>query len=117
MLEEILSYLKEAKYINDQEYIEKAIHNFTTLKTLSLKEIQYKLLAKGLNKKDIENYIDQNKEELKQYEIKSAQNILYIKSNAMEAEEIKQYLLKKGYSLENIQKAIEKGIGENTWQY
>ena len=117
MLEEILSYLKEAKYINDQEYIEKAIHNFTTLKTLSLKEIQYKLLAKGLNKKDIENYIDQNKEELKQYEIKSAQNILYKKSNAMEAEEIKQYLLKKGYSLENIQKAIEKGIGENTWQY
>lgn len=107
MLEDIIEYLKEAKYINDQEFIEKTIQNFIMLKNLSIKEIQYKLLAKGLNKKDIENYIAENKEELESYEIKSAQNILYKKSNSMELKEIKQYLLKKGYSLENIQKAIE----------
>ena len=29
MLEDIIAYLKEAQYINDNEYIEKTIHNFT----------------------------------------------------------------------------------------
>lgn len=107
MLEDIIEYLKEAKYINDQEFIEKTINNFRALKNLSIKEIEYKLIAKGLSKNDIEDYIFNNKEELEQYEIKSAQNILYKKSVTMEQEEIKQYLLKKGYKIENINKAIE----------
>ena len=40
--------------------------------------------------------------------IKSAKNIINKKSSSMEIEEIKQYLLKKGYKSENINKAIEK---------
>ena len=73
-----------------------------------LKEIQYKLMAKGLNKSDIEDYLYENKEELELYETKSASNIIYKKSTSMEIEEIKQYLLKKGYKKENIEKAITK---------
>ena len=107
MLEDIIQYLKEAKYINDKEFIEKSVNNFIALKNLSIKEIQYKLLAKGLNKNDIENYISENREELEQYEIKSAKNIFYKKSVSMDEEEIKQYLKKKGYKQENIQKAKE----------
>ena len=64
-------------------------------------------MTKGLNKNIIEDYIAENKEELEQYEIKSAENILYKKSISMEQEEIKQYLLKKGYKMENINKAME----------
>lgn len=108
MLEDIIEYLKEAKYINDKEYIEKTINNFIALKNLSIKEIQYKLIAKGLNRNDIEDYIAENKEELEQYETKSVENILNKKSISMEQEEIKQYLLKKGYQLENINKVIER---------
>ncbi len=107
LLEDIIEYLKEAKYINDKEYIEKTVNNFITLKNLSIKEIKYKLLSKGLKKDDIEDYIYENKEELKQYEIKSAQNIFYKKSTSMEPDEIKQYLLKKGYKSENINIAKE----------
>lgn len=107
MLEDIIEYLKDAKYINDQEFIEKTVNNFIALKNLSIKEIQYKLMSKGLNKNDIEDYISENREELEHYEIKSAENILYKKSISMEQEEIKQYLLKKGYKLENINKATE----------
>ena len=107
MLEDIIHYLKEAQYINDHEFIEKTIHNFMALKNLSIKEIQYKLIAKGLSKNEIEDYLYENKEELEQYETKSAENILYKKSVSMEQEEIKQYLLKKGYKLENINKAIK----------
>ena len=77
------------------------------LKNLSMKELKYKLMSKGLNKNDIEDYMYENREELENYEIKSASNIIYKKANTMEQEEIKQYLLKKGYKIENINKAIE----------
>ena len=102
MLEDIIEYLKEAKYLDDKEYIEKTMNNFKILKNLSLKEVKYKLLAKGLNKSDIEDYFFENKEELNEYEKQSARNIYYKKQRDMDYEEIKQYLLKKGYSYDNI---------------
>lgn len=107
LLEDIIEYLKEAKYINDKEYIEKIVNNFMILKNLSIREIQYKLASKGLKKSDIEEYMYENKDELKEYEFKSALNIFYKKSSSMEQDEIKQYLLKKGYKNENINSAIE----------
>lgn len=108
LLEDIIEYLKEAKYIDDKEYIRKTVNEFEALKNLSIKEIKYKLLAKGLNKNDIEDYIYENKEVLEEYETKSASNIIYKKSNSLEEQEIKQYLLKKGYKIENINKAMQE---------
>ena len=102
MLEDIIEYLKEAKYLDDKEYIDRAINNFITLKNLSLKEVKYKLMAKGLNRDDIEDYFYENKDELDEYEKKSARNIFYKKQKDMDIEEIKQYLLKKGYKYDNI---------------
>ena len=106
LLDEIIEYLKEANYINDKEYIQKTVNNFITLKNLSIKELKYKLLSKGLNKDDIEDYLYENKEELKEYEIKSAENIIYKKISTMEKEEIMQYLLKKDYKSDNIKQAF-----------
>lgn len=108
MLEDIVEYLKEAKYIDDNELIERTINNFMQLKNLSIKEIQYKLIAKGLNKNDIEDYLYENREELEEYEVKSAKNIIEKKAISMELKEIKQYLLKKGYQLENINQAMKE---------
>ena len=108
MLDDAIQYLKEAKYIDDREYIRKTINNFIVLKNLSIKELKYKLLAKGLNKNDVEDYIYENKEELEEYEKKSASNIIYKKSTSVDMEEIKQYLLKKGYKTENINRAMEE---------
>lgn len=102
LLDDIIEYFKEAKYIDDKEFINMTVNNFIQLKNLSIKEIKYKLIAKGLNKNDIEDYIYKNKEKLEEYEKKSALNIIYKKSTSMEKEEIKQYLLKKGYKSENI---------------
>ena len=107
LLEDIIEYLKEAKYINDKEYIEKTVNNFMILKNLSIREIQYKLASKGLKKSDIEEYMYENKDELEEYEFKSASNIFYKKYSSMEQDEIKQYLLKKGYKNENINRAID----------
>ena len=108
LLDDIIEYLKEAKYIDDKEYIRKTVNNFEVLKNLSIKELKYKLLSKGLNKNEIEDYIYENKEQLEEYEVKSATNIVYKKSNSLEEQEIKQYLLKKGYKLESIDKAIRE---------
>lgn len=108
LLEDIIEYLKEANYINDNEYVERTINNFKALKNLSIRELTYKLLAKGIKKDDIDDYIYENKEELEEYEQKSISNIIYKKQTSMETEEIKQYLQKKGYKQENIRKVIEE---------
>ncbi len=107
MLDDIIDYLKEAKYINDEEYIKKLVYEFINLKNLSIREIEYKVISKGINRNIIEDYIDNNRDDLEEYEIKSAKNIINKKSSSMEIEEIKQYLLKKGYKSENIKEALE----------
>jgi len=106
-LEEVIEYLKELNYIDDVEYIKRAIAEFMALKNLSLKEVKYKLYSKGLAKNIIENYFYINSEELEDYEIKSAQNILLKKNNSMEKQEIIEYLLKKGYNIQNINVAFD----------
>ncbi len=100
MLEDIIEYLKEAGYINDYNYIERQIHEYMTLKNMSIKEIQYKLYQKGIDKKKIEEYISKNKEELEEYERQSLEKIKTKKANQMSEEEIKMYLYKKGYNSE-----------------
>lgn len=109
MLEDVIEYLKEAKYLDDKDYIERAINNFKILKNLSLVEVKNKLYIKGANKNDIEDYFYENQEELNEYEKKSIRNIMYKKSRDMEKEEIKQYLLKKGYKFDNINIVFEEG--------
>ena len=78
------------------------------LKNLSIKEIKYKLLSKGVSTRILDEYIEKNTEELEEYEQKSANNIALKKSVNMEETEIKQYLMKKGYREENIRETLEK---------
>ena len=108
MLNDIVEYLKEAEYINDKEYIERTVNEYIALKNLSIKELKYKLMAKGLDRNLLEDYFYDNKEDLEEYEIKSAKNIIYKKKASMEQDEIKQYLFKKGYKNENINAALEE---------
>lgn len=100
MLEDIIEYLKEAGYINDYNYIEKQVHEYMLLKSMSIKEIQYKLYQKGIDRKTIEEYISKNREELEEYEKQSMEKIKSKKSTQMDEEEIKTYLYKKGYKVE-----------------
>lgn len=101
MLEDIIEYLKDAGYINDYTFIEKQVGEYINLKNMSIKEIKYKLMAKGLDKKLIEKYIEENREKLEEFESKSVQNIKAKKENQMNEQEIKQYLYKKGYKIED----------------
>lgn len=108
MLEDIIIYLKQAGYIDDFKYIKKIVNEFILLKNLSITEIKYKLYAKGIHNSLIEDYIQSNMYDLYEYEKKSIENIMAKKSRDMKIEEVKSYLLKKGYKSDNIKDVIEK---------
>lgn len=107
LLDDVIEELKELGYINDEFYIQKAVNEFRNLKNMSIKEIEYKLMTKGLKKDIINNYIYNNKEGLLEYEINSAKKIFIKKQNLLETEEIINYLKKKGYLQETIEIAQE----------
>ena len=108
MLSDVIDELKEIGYINDEEYIKKTIKEYMNLKNLSIKEIEFKLISKGIKKDLIDNYIYENREDLLDYEIKSAKNIIIKKQNSQNKEEIKNYLIKKRY----IEDSIKIAFGE-----
>lgn len=108
ILEDIIDELKENGYIDDLNYIDRAVNEFVALKNLSIREIKYKLFAKGLSNDIIDDYISSNFDELMEYEIKSAKNIIIKKQSMQEDEEIKQGLLKKGYIAENVKEAFNE---------
>lgn len=112
MLDDIISDLKDNGYIDDTVYVERAINEFMALKNMSLKQIKYKLLSKGIDGYTIEDYFFNNKDELNEYEINSAMNLIAKKSDC-DANEILQMLLKKGFEYDNVKEAIERG---NEWK-
>lgn len=112
MLDDIIEELKENKYISDDQYVERAINEYIALKNMSLKQIKYKLQAKGISNYLIEDYFSKNSESLKEYEIKSANNIITKKYDDS-PEEIIQNLLKKGFEYDNVKEALER---RNWWK-
>ena len=102
LLEDSIEYLKEAGYINDRNYIERAVAEFKNLKNMSIKEIIYKLYSKGIKRDVVEDYVSEHIDELEEYEKQSAQNIINKKIYNTEKEEIINYLLRKGYKRDNI---------------
>lgn len=108
MLEDVIENLKEIGYISDENYIERAVAEFMNLNNLSIKELKYKLMSKGINSNVMDNYFDKHLEELEKYEINSARNIILKKQFSMEEQQLIQYLLKKGYRMDSIKQAIEE---------
>ena len=108
ILEDLIEYTEEVGYLNDTEYIKKAIKEFICLKNLSIKEICYKLISKGIDKNKIEDYISEHSEELDEYELNSARNIKKKKVSILTEDDIFEYLMKKGYKQEIIKNVLEE---------
>lgn len=106
MLYDIILYIIQAGYLNDADYVQRAVDEFMAINILSIKEIQYKLYSKGINKNIIEDYLYNNKEILEEYELNSAKKVVIKKSRIMENQEIKQYLIKKGYKQEIVKEVL-----------
>ena len=108
ILDNIIENFKAQNYINENDYIEKSIKEFLALKSLSIKELTYKLIQKGVNKNILDNYVYENREMLVQYEISSAKKIIRKKMVNTEIENIKKYLFQKGYMSESVNIAIDE---------
>ena len=111
IVEDVIEYFKELNYINDNDYIERAIKEFIALKKLSIKEVEYKICSKGINKNLVDDYICNHKENMIQYEIESAKAIIIKKKASLEDNEIRDYLYKKGYMSETISIAFDEVNG------
>lgn len=98
ILEELIEELKEKGHIDDKYFVKKKFKAYINFKLLSVKEITNKILQKGVSKDLIDEYIEQNKEQLYEHEIKSAKNLYEKKIKEKSDEEVKRYLLKKGYN-------------------
>ncbi len=106
LLCDIIAYVKDAGYLDDTDYIDRAVKEFIALKDLSIKEIKYKLLTKGIDRNKLEDYFYYNKEILEEYEVKSVKNLIQKKQRTMEKEDIKIYLIKKGYNHQTIKEVF-----------
>lgn len=106
MLEEAIEYLKEAGYIDDNNYIDRAVQEFMNINTLSMQEIRYKLMSKGIDNSLIENYFSLHIDELEEYEATCAQKIYNKKIANKERIQVIDFLRKKGYK-DNSIKSLE----------
>lgn len=107
ILDDVIDYLKEAGYISDKDYVERSIREYMALKNMSIRELVYKLESKGIHSSTIEEYISDHKEELAEYELQSAGNIIRKKAGQDKAE-IEAFLYKKGYISETIKQAFDE---------
>ena len=108
LLDDVIDELKELDYINDEIYIEKTVKEYMNLRNLSIKEIEYKLISKGIKKNLVDSYIHNNKDILLEYEIKSAKNIIIKKINSQDKEEIFNQLKKKKYLEDSLKIAMQE---------
>ena len=108
MLNNIIDELEENGYIDDFNYVERAVNEYIDLNNLSLKEVRYKLMAKGINSGLIDEYFSKYQERMQEYEVYSARNLIIKKEKQMDENTLMQFLLKKGYKSDNIRQAIER---------
>lgn len=108
MLNNIIDELEENGYIDDFNYVERAVNEYIALNNLSLKEVRYKLMAKGINSGLIDEYFSKYQERMQEYEVYSARNLIIKKEKQMDENTLMQFLLRKGYKSDNIRQAIER---------
>ena len=107
LVDDAIEHFKELEYINDKEYIDRAVKEFMALKNLSIKEVVYKISQMGIRKSLVDEYVCKNKEDMLEYEISSAKAIIIKKQRDNEEKEIRNYLYKKGYMSESINIAFD----------
>lgn len=108
-INEIIEYLEENGYLDDEKYVMKYILNVIKLKKKSIQEIRFDLIRRGIEERIIEKYIT---EDLRVFELKSAIELAKKKyKDCNDILKVKKYLAAKGYSREVINKAIDS-LGE-----
>lgn len=72
---------------------------------MSVREIKNKIYQKGIYADQIEEYIDENKEMLQEYELNSAKKLVQ-KKQGTDQKKLRAYLANKGYDEETLCKIL-----------
>ena len=113
-IDEIIEYLKENEYLDDEKYTMKYILNIVKLKKRSIQEIRFDLMRRGIEEQIIEKYITND---LYAFELKSAIELAKKKyKDCLDFIKVRKYLASKGYSREVINKSIDylNELGDNS---
>lgn len=95
VIDEVVSYLKELGYIDDNEYVDAYIRQCMRLQNYSIFEIKNKLLQKGIKKYIIEEKLEKLSDT--KYEQELIKKLLNGKLKNMEELKQKQYLYRRGF--------------------
>lgn len=101
LCDDLIEELKEKGYIDDKEFIKRKFGSYMNFKISSIKEIEYKILQKGVSKNLINDYLAENKEKIYEHEYSAAKKLYEKKIADKSDEEVKRYLRRKGF-LEDI---------------
>lgn len=107
ILEELVEELIYKGHLDDEDFVKRKFKAYLNFKILSVKEISYKILQKGVSKELVDNYIEQNREKLYEHEVTSARTLYEKKLANSSEEDAKRYLLRKGYREDVINDLLE----------
>jgi len=112
IIEEVVDYLNQNGYLNDEIYAEKFIIEKKRLEKLSKKVLMYKLLGKGISKSIIEEKISQLEYDESEY----AKKLVSKFSKAIKEKEpfkTEGYLYRKGFSKDTIKSVIKEETNQD----
>lgn len=95
IINQVISYLSDLNYINDEEYVDAYIRQCMRLQNYSIYEIKNKLLQKGIKKYIIEEKLESLSNT--EYEKELVEKLLNGKLKNMEEMKQKQYLYRRGF--------------------
>lgn len=105
-IDEVIDYLIEAGYLNDDNYAKKYVENVMRLKNMSSNGIKIDLMRKGVSEDIIDKYVDTD--EVKEYEEESAVILAQKKyKTTPDILKVKKFLLGKGFGYEAVSKSID----------
>lgn len=128
IIERIISWLKEQKFINDEEFTRMWIDQRMRLKPKGMRFIKMELLQKGIAREVIDSVIENaqagtvsqhslGEEFTIQSDLETAKKIVekrLLKYKGLERHEIYQklggYLARKGFDWETIKRSIDEGL-------
>lgn len=99
VIDEVILYLTNLGYINDEEYVDAYVKQCMRLLNVSIFEMKQKLLQKGIKKYIIDSKLENIKET--NYEQKLIKKLMDTKLKNMDELKKKMYLYRRGLKIEN----------------
>ncbi|MBR5227663.1 MAG: RecX family transcriptional regulator [Clostridia bacterium] len=97
IIDKVIIYLKDLKYINDNEYVKAFIRQEKKMEKYSVLELTQKLLIKGINKDLVEREIGYLAET--DYEERIIARLKKSKLSNLEPIKVKNYLYRRGFRI------------------